>query len=64
MTASENGCYIFVLVPMSMEVKAVEMSGIEVPMEAPTGIVVGSLAYKCYQSSNTYDAGTYDIEVY
>lgn len=64
MTASEDGCYIFVLVPMSMEVKAVEMSGIEVPMEAPTGIVVGSLAYKCYQSSNTYDAGIYNINVY
>ena len=64
MTASEDGCYIFVLVPMSMEVKAVEMSGIEVPMEAPTGIVVGNLAYKCYQSSNTYDAGIYNINVY
>lgn len=64
MTASEDGCYIFVLVPMSMEVKAVEMSGIEVPMEAPTGIMVGNLAYKCYQSSNTYDAGIYNINVY
>ena len=37
---------------------------IEVPMEAPTGIVVGNLAYKCYQSSNTYDAGIYNINVY
>ena len=64
MTASEDGCYIFVLVPMSMEVKAVEMSGIEVPMEAPTGIEIGNLVYKCYQSSNNYDAGIYNINVY
>lgn len=63
-TAAENGSYVFILVPQSMTVNGVEMSGIEVPMEAPTGIVVGNLAYKCYQSSNTYDAGIYNINVY
>lgn len=63
-TAAVDESYIFILVPMSMTVNVVEMSGIEMPMEAPTGIVVGTLAYKCYQSSNTYDAGIYNINVY
>lgn len=63
-TAAEAESYLFVLVPMSMTVSGVDMSGLALPMEAPTGVVVGDLAYKCYQSSNTYDAGTYDIEVY
>ena len=63
-TAAVDESYIFILVPMSMTVNVVEMSGIEMPMEAPTGIVVGTLAYKCYQSSNTYDEGIYNINVY
>lgn len=63
-TAAENGSYIFILVPQSMTVKGVEMSGIEMPMEDVTGIVVDGLPYKCYKSSNTYDAGVYSINVY
>ena len=63
-TAAEDESYIFILVPMSMTVNGVEMSGIEMPMEAATGIVIGSLSYKCYQSSNKYQAGTYNINVY
>ena len=59
-----NESYIFILVPASMTVNGVEMSGIEMPMEAATGIVVDDLVYKCYQSSNTYDAGVYNINVY
>ena len=63
-TAAEDESYIFILVPMSMTVNGVEMSGIEMPMEEATGIVIGSLSYKCYQSSNKYQAGTYNINVY
>ena len=63
-TAAEDESYIFILVPMSMTVNGVEMSGLEMPMETATGIVVGSLVYKCYQSSNMYDAGIYNINVY
>lgn len=63
-TAAQDGCYLFVLVPSTMEVNGITMGGVEMPMEAPTGIVVGSLVYKCYQSSNTYQAGTYNIIVY
>ena len=64
MQAQEDGCHIFVLVPLNMEVKAVEMSGVEVPMEAPTYMVIGNIAYKCYQSSNAYIAGSYTINVF
>ena len=63
-TAAENESYIFILVPASMTVNGVEMSGIEMPMETATGIVVDDLVYKCYQSSNTYEAGVYNINVY
>jgi hypothetical protein len=63
-TAAENESYIFILVPASMSVNGVEMSGIEMPMETATGIVVDDLVYKCYQSSNTYEAGVYNINVY
>lgn len=55
---------IFVLVPMSMDVSYVTLGGLEVPMEPATGIVVESKPYKCYQSSNTYDAGSYVINVF
>ena len=63
-TVAENESYIFILVPASMTVNGVEMSGIEMPMETATGIVVDDLVYKCYQSSNTYEAGVYNINVY
>lgn len=64
MTADENESSIFILVPVGMSVNSVEMGGIEMPMEAPTGIFIGSAQYLSYQSSNTYDAGNYVINVY
>ena len=56
--------YLFVLVPQGMSVNGMRMSGIDVPLEVPTGVIVGTKQYLCYQSSNQYDAGTYVIEVY
>jgi hypothetical protein len=56
--------YIFILVPMGMLVNDVEMSGINIPMEVPTGVIVDGIQYLCYKSSNQYDAGTYIINVY
>ena len=55
--------YIFILVPMGMQVNGVEMSGINIPMEVPTGVIVDGVQYLCYKSSNQYDAGTYIINV-
>ena len=58
------GDSFFVLVPSGMTVQGLRMNGIDVPMEAATGILVGEKSYLCYQSSNVYDAGTYVIDVY
>jgi hypothetical protein len=58
------GDNLFVLVPYGMTVNGLRMSGIDVPMEAATGIIVDDKTYLCYQSSNVYDAGSYTIEVY
>lgn len=60
-TAGDN---LFVLVPYGMTVNGLRMSGIDVPMEVGTVIVVDDKTYHCYQSSNVYDAGSYTIEVY
>lgn len=59
-----DGNYIFILVPMGMTVYGVEMSGINIPMEVPTGVIVDGVQYLCYKSSNVYDAGSYVINVY
>ena len=59
-----DGDYIFILVPMGMTVNGVEMSGINIPMEVPTGVIVDGIQYLCYKSSNQYDAGSYTINVY
>ena len=58
------GDKFFILVPQGMLVNGVRMSGIEMPMETPTGVIVDGKSYLCYQSSNVYDAGNYVIEVY
>lgn len=60
-TAGDN---IFILVPMGMSVNGARMSGLELPLEIPTGVFVDGVQYLCYISSNVYDAGTYVIEVY
>lgn len=58
------GDNIFILVPMGMSVSGARMSGLELPLETPTGVLVDGVQYLCYVSSNVYDAGTYVIEVY
>jgi hypothetical protein len=59
-----DGDYIFILVPMGMTVNGVTMSGLDIPMEVPTGVIVDGIQYLCYKSSNVYDAGSYVINVY
>ena len=58
------GDNFFVLVPSGMTVHGLRMNGVDIPIEAATGIVVDDKSYLCYQSSNVYDAGNYVIEVY
>lgn len=62
--ASADESSIFIIVPSGMNVNYVSMGGIEIPMALPTGMFIGSVQYLCYQSSNTYDAGDYVINVY
>lgn len=63
-TVTASGDHIMVLVPMEMSVLYVTMGGLELPMDAPTGVVVDGKSYKCYKSANVYQAGTYQINVY
>ena len=58
------GDNLFILVPMGMTVNGMTMSGLEVPLEVPTGVIVDRVQYLCYKSSNVYDAGSYVINVY
>lgn len=58
------GDNLFILVPMGMTVNGMTMSGLEVPLEVPTGVIVDGVQYLCYKSSNVYDAGSYTINVY
>lgn len=62
-TAAQDD-YIMVLVPQGMTITGMRMSGIDIPLETTTGVIVDGLSYLCYQSSNQYDAGSYVIEVY
>ena len=59
-----SGQHFFVLVPSDMVVNGMRMNGVDIPVEAATGVVVDSKSYLCYMSSNVYDAGSYTIEVY
>lgn len=63
-TVASDGDYIMVLVPYAMAVEYVTMGGLELPMDAPTGVVVDGKSYKCYKSANVYQAGSYTINVY
>lgn len=56
--------YFFILVPQGMTIQGMKMSGLDIPVETPTGVIIDGLTYLCYQSSNQYDAGSYTIEVY
>lgn len=62
--AVTSGQHFFILVPSDMVVNGMRMSGVDIPVEAATGVVVDDKSYLCYQSSNAYDAGNYVIEVY
>ena len=58
------GNNLFILCPQGMSLQGMRMNGVEVPLETPTGVLVGEKQYLCYQSSNVYDAGSYVVEVY
>jgi hypothetical protein len=61
---ADAGDSLFVLVPDGMTIRGMRMSGVDVPLDTPTGVVVDDSAYLCYKSANTYKADNYVIEVY
>jgi hypothetical protein len=59
-----QGDNFFVLVPSGMSIQGMRMNGLDLPVEAATGVLIDDKSYLCYKSSNAYEAGTYVIEVY
>lgn len=62
--AVTSGQHIFVLVPSDMVVNGMRMSGVDIPVEAATGVIMDDKSYLSYMSSNVFDADNYVIEVY
>lgn len=60
-TVIEDGQYVFFNIPTYMMLNGVTMSGIEFPLDEPTTVTIDGIEYKSYRSSNTVDAGTYEI---
>ena len=61
---ASEGNRLFVLVPDGMTINGMRMGGIDIPLDTATGMIRDGMAYLCYQSSNQYQAGTYEIVVY
>ena len=60
-TVGADGDYLWFNVPATMSINGASMGGFAFPLEAPTNVTIGEVAYKSYRSSNTLDAGTYTI---
>jgi hypothetical protein len=62
-TVEQNGQYVFFVVPATMSITKATLSGFDFPLDAPVSVTVEDVAYKSYRSSNTNDAGTYQIVI-
>ena len=60
-TIAQNGQYVFFVIPSTMSISKATMSGFDFPLDAATMVTVDGVSYKSYRSSNTYDAGSYQI---
>lgn len=61
LNVNTNGDYIFIIIPASRksEFRRADMNGYEIPMEAPVDVD----DFVVYKSINTYNAGTYNIDI-
>jgi hypothetical protein len=59
----QNGQYVFFLIPSTMSITKATLSGFDFPLDAPVNVTIEDVAYKSYRSSNTNDAGTYQIVI-
>ena len=62
-TVAENGQYVFFVIPASMSITKATLSGFDFPLDTPVNETIDGVSYKVYRSSNTNDAGTYQIVV-
>lgn len=60
-TVEQNGQYVFFVIPATMSITKATLNGFDFPLDAPISVTVEDVAYKSYRSSNTNDAGTYQI---
>ena len=59
-----DGEYIWLCIPENMTINKVTSSGFDVPMETPITVQVnGKGNYKCYRSSSTLKAGTFNCVI-
>lgn len=60
-TISNNGDYMFIIIPISTkdEFRRADMNGYEIPLAEP----VVMTDYVVYKSLNTYNAGTYNVDI-
>lgn len=62
-TVEQNGQYVFFVVPATMSITKATLSGFDFPLDAPVTETIDGVSYKVYRSSNTNDAGTYQIVI-
>ncbi|MBO7693016.1 MAG: hypothetical protein J6Y28_09695 [Acholeplasmatales bacterium] len=62
-TVEQNGQYIFFVIPATMSITKATLSGFDFPLESPVTETIDNVSYKVYKSSNTIDAGTYQIVI-
>lgn len=62
-TVAQNGQYVFFVIPATMSITKATLSGFDFPLDAPVSKTIDGVSYKVYRSSNTNDAGTYQIVI-
>jgi hypothetical protein len=60
---SQGGQHIFFNIPAYMSISRASMNGFDYPLESPQSVTIDGVPYKSYRSSNTNDAGTYNIVI-
>lgn len=62
-TIAQNAQYVFFVIPATMSINKATLSGFDFPLDAPIDENIDGVSYKVYRSSNTNDAGIYQIVV-
>lgn len=62
-TVAENGQYVFFVIPATMSIAKATLNGFDFPLETSETVTIDGVSYKVYRSSNTNDAGTYQIVI-